>query len=223
MIITKFKDIKDILEIIKDKSNIFLVGCGSCSAACKTGGEPEVLAMKTELESHGKHVLGWIVPDETCHIPLTKKLIMENKDAFQRSEAVVVLACGAGVQTVSIITEDKDVVSALDSLFLGNAKRVGDFIENCSICGECVLNDTAAICPITRCPKGILHGPCGGMDEGKCELDRTKECAWVRIYERQKALGQLDKFKKIKAPKDYSKRTKPAELNVGARARSKLS
>jgi len=223
MIITKSKKIEDILEFVKEKTNIFIVGCGSCAAACKTGGEDEVIAMKSELESRGKKVLGWIVPDETCHIPLTKKLIMENKDAFNQSEAIIVMACGAGVQTVSVIKDDKEIYPALDTLFLGNTKRIGDFSEHCSLCGECVLGDTAAICPVTRCPKGLLHGPCGGMDEGKCEFDREKDCAWVQIYDRLKALGQLDKLKKIKPAKDYSKHIKPGDLNIGSKARKKIS
>jgi len=222
MIITKSKDIKDVVEFVKDKRNIFLVGCGSCAEACKTGGEPEVIALKNELESHGKKVTAWIIPEETCNQNLTRKLINENKSAFEQADAVIVLACGAGVQTITNLYEEKVVYPGLDTLFLGNTRRVGDFAENCSLCGECVLGETASICPVTRCPKGLLHGPCGGMDDGKCEMDKTKECAWVRIYERLKAQGELDKLKKLKPLKDYSKHSKPATLNLGERARNKL-
>ncbi|HRZ86594.1 MAG TPA: methylenetetrahydrofolate reductase C-terminal domain-containing protein [bacterium] len=222
MIITTAKKIDDVLASVGDKRNIFIVGCGSCAKACKTGGEPEVLAMKEELESRGRHVTGWIVPDETCHMNLTRKLVMEHQDEFVRSDAVLVLSCGAGVQTMSALFEKTPVFPALDTGFLGNTKRVGDFVENCSLCGECVLGETASICPVTRCPKGLLHGPCGGMDDGKCELDKTRDCAWVRIYERLKEQGQLDKMRTIKPMKDYSRHTKPSSLNIGERARSKL-
>lgn len=121
------------------------------------------------------------------------------------------MACGAGIQTVSELKKIP-VVAALDTLFLGNVKRFGQFEERCSLCGECILNKTGGICPVTSCAKGLLNGPCGGMHDGKCEIDPERDCAWVKIYERLEELGQLETFEEIFAPKDYSKGIKPKEL-----------
>jgi hypothetical protein len=129
------------------------------------------------------------------------------------ADAVLVMACGAGIQSVSAATP-KNTVAALDSLFLGNIRRFGQFEQKCSLCGDCVLSETAGICPVTSCPKGLLNGPCGGMDEGRCETDQEAECAWVQIYTRIRETGRDSTVAESIPPKNYAKIPKPGKLKL---------
>ena len=133
--------------------------------------------------------------------------------ALREAEAILVLACGLGVQSV----KDNDrlglvVLPGCNTLFGAVMDAQGNFFEKCSLCGECVLDVTAGICPITLCPKGLLNGPCGGMDKGKCEVDKDKDCTWVLIYKELEKRKKLDALKKIQKPKDFKKATKPHKL-----------
>jgi len=124
-----------------------------------------------------------------------------------------VLACGLGVQ--SVIDNDrtgKAVLPACNTLFGAVVDSEGNFLEKCSLCGECVLGLTAGICPVTLCPKGLLNGPCGGMNQGKCEVDKDKDCAWVLIYKALEKRGKLDQMRKIQPPKDFKKNIKPRKI-----------
>ena len=191
MIITTQKPFETILEYLSGQRSLFLVGCGTCAASCRTGGEQEVLDLARRLEASGKLVLGHTVPDEPCHQGLVKKRLRESSGEVERAEAIVVAACGAGVQAVALVC-DKPVYPAVDTHFLGTIERVGVFARACATCGDCLLGETAAICPIAGCAKSLRHGPCGGLEEGKCEVYPDHPCAWVAIYERLEALGRLE-------------------------------
>ena len=210
MIITKQKELKDILSYLQDAKKIFLIGCGECSATCKTGGEAEVKAMSGALEREGKVVTGYCIPSAPCVAAKVKLEIAKNRLAIEASDAVLVLACGLGIQSVKEnLRVEKPVHVACDTLFMGAVDPSGAFLEKCSACGDCVLELTGMICPITRCPKSILNGPCGGQDKGKCEVDRDKDCVWSLIYNELKKHNKLDLLKKRHAPKDHSKSVKP--------------
>lgn len=219
MIVTRQKPFEEILESLKGYKKIFLLGCGECAATCKTGGEPEALKLKEQLEHKGKIVTGLVVPESPCAAGQLKTALAKSMKALREAEAVLVLACGLGAQSFKENDRlDLAVFPALDTLFSAILDAQGDFIEKCSLCGECVLARTGGICPITLCPKGILNGPCGGMDKGKCEVDKDKDCAWVLIYkelEKRKKLGQL---KEIQQPKDFKKTTKPRKLTVSSQS-----
>ena len=213
MIVTECKPLGEILNSLKGKEKIFLLGCGECSTTCHTGGEKEVLQMKEYLESQGKTVTGWIIPNAPCIAAQSKAAFAKNIPALKGSQAILVLSCGLGVQSVK--ENDRfglTVLPALNSMFCTLMDARGNFYEVCSNCGECVLDMTGCICPITRCPKGLLNGPCGGVIKGKCEVDRERDCAWVLIYQELEQKGQLDKIKTICKPKDYSKTTKPQKV-----------
>ncbi len=210
MIITKKKSIETILEYLNGRKNIYLFGCNSCAEQCETGGEKEVRAMAELLEKQGKYISGFSMPDETCYTMLIKKELREQREAVEKSDAILVLACGAGVKAVAdTVGDSKPVFPALDSMYLANVARYGHFFEGCSLCGECVLGKTGGICPHTGCPKGLLNGPCGGMVKGKCEVNLKNDCAWIKIYQRLNAQGRLDVLKKIVPPKDHSDSVKP--------------
>lgn len=210
MIITRQKELSEILKYLAGKNKIFIVGCGECSTTCKTGGEDEVRRMKEVLEKAGKAVTGMCVPDAPCIAAKVKLELARNRAAIEKSEAILVLACGLGIQSVKEnLRIDKEVHVGCDTLFAGEVDSSGAFLERCGACGDCVLELTALICPVTRCSKSLLNGPCGGQDKGKCEVDKDKDCAWVLIYNELKKQGKLHLFKAIKPPKDHSTSIRP--------------
>jgi ferredoxin len=214
MIITKKREFKDLMENLKNYKSFFLIGCSECASLCGTGGDPELASMKEALEAEGKTVTGTLLPKTGCQTLGTKIELKKDKEACAAADAVIVMSCGAGTQSAVEIFPDKPVFPANDSLFLGNMTRFQMFDERCSLCGKCVLDKTGGICPVTACPKGLLNGPCGGTDNGKCEVSPDIECAWVRIYDRMKKTDQLEDFKKVLKPKDWSAGRKPGTLNT---------
>ncbi len=213
MIITEQKPFEELLAILKDYQKIFLVGCGECAATCKTGGEPELLKMKAQLEESGKTVVGMCMPSAPCVASQIKTEFAKNMKALRDAEAILVLACGLGVQSV----KENDrlglaVLPSCNTLFGAVMDAKGDFYEKCSLCGECVLDLTGGICPITLCPKGLLNGPCGGVDKGKCEVDKDSDCAWVLIYKELEKKKKLKDLKEIQPAKDFKKAARPHKL-----------
>lgn len=218
MVITELKSLKNITDSLKGYSKVFIIGCGECATACKTGGEPEVLKMKKDLESSGKSVTGSCIPSAPCIAAKLKLELSKNIPALKDSEAVLIMACGLGVQ--SFRDNDRFGIAALpacNTMFGAVMDAKGNFYEKCSMCGECVLDVTAGICPVTLCPKGLLNGPCGGMDKGKCEVDKERDCAWVLIYKELEKNKKLDTLKETRAPKDYKKSGKPRKLLLNQR------
>jgi len=215
MIVTEQKSLQKIIESLKDYHKIFLVGCGECATTCKTGGTDELLKMQQELEKQGKVVCGSCIPGAPCVASQTKMELAKNMLALREAEAILVLACGLGVQSV----KDNDrlnlaVLPACNTLFAAVMDSQGNFYEKCSLCAECVLDITAGICPVTLCAKGLLNGPCGGMNKGKCEVDKDKDCAWVLIYKELEKKGKLNSLKEIQPAKDFKKATKPHKLII---------
>lgn len=212
MIITKTKDLQKIVEALKGKKTVYLFGCDSCAEQCHTGGRKELDEMARLLAEKGFQVIGSSLVPETCYRQYVLKEY-RMKDGIGKADAVLVLACGAGVRTVADVAEEtQPVLPALDSMFLATVERQGRFFEGCSLCGECVLIETGGICPHTECPKGLLNGPCGGVVDGMCEVNPECTCAWVRIYERLKKQGRLGHMKKIAGPKDYSVGVRPRKV-----------
>ncbi len=217
MIVTKKKPIEEILKFLGSSSRIFIIGCGDCAATCKTGGEKEIMEMKAVLEASGKIVTGWAMPDSPCVASQMKLHFAKNKKAVDDAEVFLVLSCGLGSQ--SVLENDRNkrpVYIGCDTIFGSILDATGyGFFERCAMCGECVLNNTGGICPVTRCAKGLLNGPCGGSNKGKCEVDKNKDCGWALIYKRMKDLNRLDDLKKIKPAKDHSKTNRPREIILG--------
>jgi len=193
MIITTKKSDKEILDSVKDAKTVFLVNCLDCAKSCGTGDDKAVAAVTALLEANGKTVLGSKGIDSVCDERLSKRDLLKDEN-FAEADAILILACGSGVQSVESISQ-KNVVPALDSGFPGVTERIGVYKKFCGVCGgECILALTGTICPKTRCPKGLVNGPCGGFANGKCETDPNKDCAWVLIYEKLKKNGKLERF-----------------------------
>ena len=215
MIITKQKEFKDILKYLGDAKSVFLIGCGECSTTCRTGGEDDVKKIKSALEKEGKAVTGYCVPSAPCIAAKVKLELAKNRKTIESSDAVLVLACGLGIQSVKEnLRSEKPVHVGCDTLFMGAINAGGQFLERCSACGDCVLEMTASICPITRCPKSLLNGPCGGQNKGKCEVDKERDCAWILVYNELKKQGKVGLLREIRAPKDHSKLSKPRQLTL---------
>jgi hypothetical protein len=164
--------------------------------------------MKEKLEAAGKTVTGYSVFDTACLRGEVRQQGKDHKTEMDAADALLVLACGTGTQTVGD-TLGYRAHPGTDSLFVGEVQYLGKYVEKCSTCGECVLETTEGICPVTRCAKGLLNGPCGGSKNGKCEVDPEKDCAWVLIYNRLRERGKLDKMRPYRPPKDQSKRASP--------------
>ncbi len=216
MIVSEKKPFDEILKALADKKKIFILGCGDCATTCKTGGEKEISDMKKLLEEKGKVVTGWTIPDSPCIASQTKLHFAKNKKAVDEADVFLVLACGLGAQ--SVLENDRakrPVFIGCNTMFGSILDHTGaGFFERCAMCGECVLNLTGGICPVVRCAKGLLNGPCGGSDKGKCEIDKNKDCAWILIYNRLKELGNLKAMKERKPARDHSKNTKPREIII---------
>jgi ferredoxin len=203
MIITRQKPAEEIEEMIEPFEKIFVVGCGTCSTSCQTGGEDEVAEMVKRL---GDRAVGSAMVEEPCDLRIDRRDLKAHKDIIEEAEAIMVMSCGSGVQTVAEYT-GKVVLPALDTLFIGQTERLGRFHDTCKACGECILDETGGVCPVTRCAKGLLNGPCGGQVEGKCEVgDYKNDCAWVLIYDRLKEQDRLDLFTIFRPPRDHSKK-----------------
>jgi len=185
---------------------VLLAGCGGCVTVCLAGGEKETeiaaRALRLIRKRSGK-------PLETVTYVATRQcepeFLAPLDELVKDVDAVISLACGVGVQCLAERYQDKWVVPALDTKFAGGSKETGVWEERCGLCGDCILHKTGGICPVVRCSKSILNGPCGGSQHGKCELGQDIDCAWQLIYDRMKALGRLSELTAVQPPKDWSK------------------
>ncbi|MBM3155711.1 MAG: 5,10-methylenetetrahydrofolate reductase [Chloroflexi bacterium] len=210
--ITRQKPLEEITKQLEGIERLYLVGCGTCATMTKTGGKDEVLAMKERLQGAGKMITGWTVIPTACDT-MTEASLAENNGAIQSADCFLVMSCALGVQKIASYN-GKPAIPALDTLFIGVEDSPGLFHEVCDQCGHCVLGYTAGICPITACHKGLLNGPCGGTNNGKCEVDKNRDCAWTLIYDRLKAQGRLDLMKKYQPPRNSQIAPRPRVTRV---------
>jgi hypothetical protein len=178
----------------------------------KTGGIDEVMQMKERLQETGKRVSGWVVIPTACD-EMTETAMNENRRAIADASCILAMPCALGVHRISLYI-DRPVIPALDTLFIAVEESPGYFHEVCSQCGQCLLGETAGICPITACHKGLVNGPCGGTNNGKCEVDKEKDCAWTLIYERLKEQNRLDLMRKYKEPRNFQVLPRPRTIIV---------
>ena len=210
--ITRQKSLEEILKQLEGLNRVFIIGCGTCTTMTGTGGLNEVLDMKQQLQDRNILVTGWTVIPTACD-DMTEVSLKENSKAIENADCILVMSCALGVCKVGTYIT-KQVIPALDTLFIGLEKQPGDFHEVCAQCGQCVLGETAGICPITTCHKSLLNGPCGGTNNGKCEVDSEKDCAWTLIYQRLEALGRLDLMRKHHSPRNYQASPIPRRLKI---------
>ena len=217
MIIVQQKPLEKIFEMTGDFKNLLIVGCDGCAAIVQAGGEKQAEILKTLLRMRRK--LGGGNSSKIKAISILRQCDREIAlsslhPVIEDYDAVVSLSCGVGVQTLADLFPDKVIIPANDTMFMGmHDTKEGKFYEMCRACGDCLLFETGGICPITRCAKSLLNGPCGGQASGKCEVGGWKnDCAWILIYNRLKERNRLDLFRKLRIPRDYRISEHPREL-----------
>ena len=206
MIIGEQKSLSEIAAMLEGQRKILIAGCRSCVAICLVGGEKEVAVLAESLRLlsslKGK---GWEVEEVTVERQCEKEWATELGARVQGKDAVLSLACGVGAQTIQSMYPAVRVLPGLNTSNMGAPEEAGVFLERCGGCGDCVLHLTGGICPIARCAKSLLNGPCGGTREGgKCEVDENTDCVWHLIYERAKARGAVESLLKVRAPRSWA-------------------
>jgi ferredoxin len=205
MIVAQRKTIPELMDIVKRHEKILVLGCGTCVTVCLAGGEREVgiiaSALRMASRLAGKPLQ---VEELTIERQCDNVFIEQAAEAIERNDAVLSLGCGAGVQAIAERYNQKPVYAGLDTAFIGILAERGIWTEKCSACGSCVLGDYGGICPITRCAKRLLNGPCGGSREDRCEVRPDRQCAWQLIYNRLKDIGQTDRLRKIASAKNWN-------------------
>ncbi len=205
MIVGHRKPLEEILEMIHGFKKILNLGCGGCTSICLAGGQKEVAVLTTDLESHFEDKGGSIeIHDHTIERQCNANFFFDLDTFVSEYDAVISMACGAGVQFVADRYPKIPIFPMLNTDFVGVDKDVGWYEENCRTCGDCVLADTAGICPVTRCAKGLFNGPCGGTRAGgKCEIDTEVDCAWFEIHERLTGQGRIELIRKVRPARDW--------------------
>jgi ferredoxin len=210
--ITRQKPFDEIKQQLANFDRLFIIGCGTCTTMTKTGGVDQVLEMKERLQQLGKRVSGWTVIPTACD-EMTEVAMKENSRALESASCILAMPCALGVHRISLYI-DRPVIPAVDTLFIGVEDTPGYFREVCAQCGQCVLGETAGICPITACHKGLVNGPCGGTNNGKCEVDKEKDCAWTIIYRRLNEQGRLDLMRKYYPPRNFQVVPRPRTIKI---------
>ena len=208
-IITTKKPFEEVLGALKNVKKIGLVSCASCAAMCQTGGTEGAKEMAEKLEKEGFEIVTTIVPEEVCDNRVMMKDFRKVDEELGKIDAILTLSCGLGVASIIQVLSKKHpnipVFISNNTEFMGMTERIGRFYMRCRGCGDCLLNETGGICPITTCSKSLMNGPCGGMVRGKCEVGNyEKDCGWVLIFNRLKELGRLDLYTKLRDPVDWS-------------------
>lgn len=205
MIVAERKPFDEITGFIKDCKRILLVGCNECVTVCYAGGKKEVgilaSALKMAFTKEGKQLE---VKEVTLERQCDHEYLEEIRNIIAEYDAVISLACGVGVQFMAEKYFRTPVFPGVNTLFMGVTEERGVWTERCQGCGQCILGQTAGICPISRCAKRLLNGPCGGSTKGKCEIDKDLDCAWQLIIDRLKELGRLDDYDELIPIKDWS-------------------
>ena len=222
MIVGQRKPLKDIKEKVKSYKKILNVGCGGCTSICLSGGQKEVFLLNDELKDSflKEDQLKFQIDAFTIERQCNADFFLELDEKIKAYDAVLSMACGAGVQFVADRYPEKPVFPALDTIFIGTDREVGWYEENCRACGDCVLGETASICPVTRCAKSIFNGPCGGTSrDGKCEVSKDTPCAWFEIYERLKKQGRLANIVQMLPPREWRNQTRRSLIHEAYKER----
>ena len=201
MLVSELKPGEEILGSLRPGERAFVLACGGCAEVCQAGGEEALAALEPLLAGAGHPVAGRTTLPFLCNKALVGLRLARWAAALAQADSVLVAACGVGIQAVAEVV-DLPVHPASNTVSYGEFQGVWPSAERCARCGECVLDRTGGICPLTTCPKGLLHGPCGGSHGGECELEPGRPCGWQRIYDRLAHTGRLDLLQEYASPKD---------------------
>jgi ferredoxin len=205
MIVADKKPIEEIVQNISHVESLLIAGCNECVTVCEAGGKKEVGILASALRmyflNHGRNIK---IDEVTLERQCDHEYLEEIRNVVESYDAVVSMACGVGIQFLAEEYPKLPVYPGVNTCFMGATEKRGMWVERCQGCGQCILAETGAVCPITRCAKRLMNGPCGGSTKGKCEINQDIDCAWQLIIDRLKALGKLDEYEKLFPIKDWS-------------------
>ena len=206
MIVAERKPLEEIEKVLEGCKKVLIAGCGTCVTVCMAGGEKEVGALASMLRMRAKMEGKELETVEaTVQRQCDREYVEELGRLAEGCDAILTMGCGVGVNYATEVLDTVRVLPALNTRFYGANVDEGIWSERCAGCGECIVAATEGICPIARCSKSILNGPCGGSQDGKCEVDPEIDCVWQLICERMEKLGRLEQLEEISPPKDWSK------------------
>ncbi|MCR4392802.1 MAG: methylenetetrahydrofolate reductase C-terminal domain-containing protein [Dehalococcoidales bacterium] len=204
MIVGEQKPLVEIKSYLSPYKRVLILGCGTCVKTCFAGGEDEVAtlasALRLAFKRDGKPIQ---IEEQTIERQCEDEFIREAAPAIACCDAVLSLACGAGVQMIASRFPRIPVLPGVNTTFIGVLEKQGLFTEKCLGCGNCFVHQFEGVCPISRCAKKLFNGPCGGSRNGKCEVNSETDCAWQLIIDRAKSSGRLDKLAEYIPPKDW--------------------
>ncbi|MFH1113666.1 MAG: methylenetetrahydrofolate reductase C-terminal domain-containing protein [Pseudomonadota bacterium] len=204
MVVGERKPFDEITGMLEGHKKIMVLGCGGCVTVCLTGGQDEVRVLSSQIRmarDNGGNPIE--IVEKTVERQCDPEYVEEVNGIIPEVDAVLSMACGVGVQYVAERYQGTPVYPALDTTFVGGSTKEGYYVEKCQTCGACKLFYTGGICPIARCSKSLLNGPCGGSTKGKCEIDPEIDCAWQLILDRLKSLGRMDLYEQNMAINDW--------------------
>jgi ferredoxin len=201
MLVSELKPAEEILASLRSGERVFVLSCGGCAEVCRAGGQEAVDELRARLAAGDHPVVAGVVLPFLCNKALVGLRLARWAEAMDEADSVLVASCGVGIQAVAEVV-DLPVHPASNTITFGEFQGVWPSGERCNRCGDCVLDHTGGICPLTTCPKGLLHGPCGGSQGGECELEPGRSCGWQRIYDRLAERGRLDLLDRYVEPKD---------------------
>ncbi|MBW2060344.1 MAG: methylenetetrahydrofolate reductase C-terminal domain-containing protein [Deltaproteobacteria bacterium] len=205
MIVAEKKPIEEVIESLQEYRKILVAGCNECVTVCEAGGKKEVGILASALRIHFLNQGIEVKLDEvTLERQCDPEYLEEIRGVIDQYEVILSLACGAGVQFMAEKYPAMPVIPGVNTCFIGVSEERGVWSERCQACGQCILAQTGGICPISRCSKRMLNGPCGGSTNGKCEINPDIDCGWQLIIDRLKSLGKLDAYEQVTPIKDWS-------------------
>ena len=204
MIVADRKPLDEILEMIKDYNNIMIVGCKGCVTVCNVGGSKEVGILASTLKiARNKEGRPLEIEEKTLERQCDPEYVDQLKDVLDSYDAIISMACGVGPQFLSERYPQKRFLPAVNTTFFGGAVQHGTWVERCAGCGTCVIHYFDGMCPIARCSKSLLNGPCGGSAGGKCEISKDVDCIWDMIVRKKMEQGRLDELLEFRPAKDW--------------------
>jgi ferredoxin len=216
VIVAQQKPLEELRQMIAPYRRVLILGCGTCMTVCGAGGERDVSFLDNALRlallksTDGEHTFSEFTVKRQCDLEFLEPL----GSRMGETDVILSLGCGIGVQAIAERFADTPVLPGVNTSFMGMAKEWGVWDERCVACGDCRLDDTAGICPVTRCTKGILNGPCAGTKNGKCEANKDADCAWILIYKRLERLQQLEKMRRYYPPRNFRTIPRPRRLTT---------
>jgi ferredoxin len=206
MIVAERKPFEELYERARKHRKVLLLGCGTCVTVCMAGGEKEVNALASQMTIAARERGDdFAIVEHTITRQCDSEFFDEaTARKVQEADAVISMGCGVGVQYCADMFPDKPVYAGLNTKFYGATVEAGVWSERCAGCGECVVDRFGGVCPVARCSKSLLNGPCGGSSDGKCEINPDVDCAWQLIYDRMAQMGRLEELEEVQPPKDWS-------------------